>query len=163
MLKRRSILIRCFLRFFLLYWLFPLYNRPIIFSYRLSVVSKKKYKIPFWRHLCTLDSWKAQSAEKHSPRTLIPLWNTGVHHLQYHVPASGPSVAEIRKEMDARQMTISALSGTYNMIDPDVERRHAGLRMLRSVAENCAPLGTSVITLCTGSSRPTKHVACTSR
>ena len=78
----------------------------------------------------------------------------GVRHLQYHVPASGPSIAEIRKEMDARQITISALSGTYNMIDPDVEKRHTGLRMLRSVAEKCAPLGTSVITLCTGSRDP---------
>ncbi len=78
----------------------------------------------------------------------------GVRHLQYHVPASGPSIAEIREEMDARQITISALSGTYNMIDPDVEKRHTGLRMLRSVAEKCAPLGTSVITLCTGSRDP---------
>ena len=78
----------------------------------------------------------------------------GVHHLQYHVPASGPSVAEIREEMDAREITISALSGTYNMIDPDVEKRHAGLRMLRSVAAKCAPMGTSVITLCTGSRDP---------
>ena len=78
----------------------------------------------------------------------------GVRHLQYHVPASGPLIAEIRKEMDARQITISALSGTYNMIDPDVEKRHTGLRMLRSVAEKCAPLGTSVITLCTGSRDP---------
>ena len=78
----------------------------------------------------------------------------GVHHLQYHVSASAPSLAEIRKEMDDRQMTISALSGTYNMIDPDVEKRHTGLRMLRSVAETCAPLGTSVITLCTGSRDP---------
>lgn len=78
----------------------------------------------------------------------------GVRHLQYHVPASGPPIAEIRKEMDARQITISALSGTYNMIDPDVEKRHTGLRMLRSVAEKCAPLGTSVITLCTGSRDP---------
>ena len=77
-----------------------------------------------------------------------------VHHLQYHVPASGPSVAEIREEMDARQITISALSGTYNMIDPDVGKRHAGLRMLRSVAEKCAPMRTSVITLCTGSRDP---------
>ena len=87
----------------------------------------------------------------------------GVHHLQYHVPASGPSVAEIRNEMDARQITISALSGTYNMIDPDVEKRHAGLRMLRSVAEKCAPLSTSVITLCTGSRDPAKYVARASR
>ena len=78
----------------------------------------------------------------------------GIHHLQYHVSASGPSVAEIRKEMVTRQITISALSGTYNMIDPDVEKRRAGLRMLRSVAERCSPLGTSVITLCTGSRDP---------
>ena len=87
----------------------------------------------------------------------------GVHHLQYHVPASGPSVAEIRKKMDARQMTISALSGTYNMIDPDVEKRHAGLRMLRSVAENCAPARDIRNYVVHRFSRPTKHVACTSR
>ena len=75
----------------------------------------------------------------------------GVHHLQYHVSASAPPLAEIRKELDAREMTISALSGTYNMIHPDVQKRHDGLRMLRSVAEKCEPLGTSVITICTGS------------
>jgi sugar phosphate isomerase/epimerase len=78
----------------------------------------------------------------------------GVHHLQYHVPASGQSVAEISEEMDTRQITIAALSGTYNMIDPDVEKRHVGLQMLRSVAEKCAALDTSVITLCTGSRDP---------
>jgi len=86
--------------------------------------------------------------------TLDTVVEHGIHHLQYHVPASGTSVTEIRKEMDARQIEISALSGTYNMIDPDVEKRHAGLRMLRLVAEKCAPLGTSVITLCTGSRDP---------
>ncbi len=74
----------------------------------------------------------------------------GVHHLQYHVSASAP-LAEIRKELDVRQITISALSGTYNMIDPDVQKRRDGLSMLRVVAAACEPLGTSVITLCTGS------------
>jgi len=78
----------------------------------------------------------------------------GVHHLQYHVSASAPPLTEIRKEMDAREITISAISGTYNMIDPDVQKRLAGLRMLRSVAEKCEPLGTSVITICTGSRDP---------
>lgn len=75
----------------------------------------------------------------------------GVHHLQYHVSASGPSPTEIRKQMDSRGIQISALSGTYNMIDYDVQKRHEGLKMLRYVAEQCEPLGTSVITLCTGS------------
>lgn len=78
----------------------------------------------------------------------------GVYHLQYHVSASGPSPAEIRKLMDTRGIQISALSGTYNMIDPDIEKRQEGLRMLRFVAEQCEVLGTSVITLCTGSRDP---------
>ena len=77
-----------------------------------------------------------------------------VHHLQYHVSTSGPSVGEIRKQMDSRGIQISALSGTYNMIDPDVQKRQAGLKMLRFVAAQCEPLGTSVITLCTGSRDP---------
>ena len=85
--------------------------------------------------------------------TLDAIVEHDVHHLQYHVPA-GLSLADVRKELDARQITISALGGTYNMIDPDVEKRHAGLRMLRSVAEQCAPMGTSVITICTGSRNP---------
>lgn len=85
--------------------------------------------------------------------TLDAIVEHEVHHLQYHVPAE-PSLAEVRKEMDTRQITISALSGTYNMIDPDVEKRHAGLQMLRSVAARCAPMGTSVITICTGSRDP---------
>ena len=76
-----------------------------------------------------------------------------IHHLQYHL-SPGTSLTEIRRELDARQIKISALSGTYNMIDPDIEKRHAGLRMLRFVAEQCEPLGTSVITLCTGSRDP---------
>ena len=85
--------------------------------------------------------------------TLDAIVEHDVYHLQYHVPA-GLSLAEVRKEIDDRQITISALGGTYNMIDPDVEKRHAGLRMLRSVAEQCAPMGTSVITICTGSRDP---------
>ena len=83
--------------------------------------------------------------------TLDAIVKHGVHHLQYHVAASAPPLAEIRQALDARQITVSALSGTYNMIHPDVQKRHDGLNMLRSVAAACEPLGTSVITLCTGS------------
>ena len=77
----------------------------------------------------------------------------GIYHLQYHVPPS-ESLVNIRKEMDVRQIKIVALSGTYNMIDPDIQKRHAGLHNLRYVAEQCELLGTSVITLCTGSRDP---------
>lgn len=83
--------------------------------------------------------------------TLDAIVEHGVYHLQYHVSASAPPLAEIRKALDARQINVAALSGTYNMIHPDVQKRQDGLNMLRSVAAACEPLGTSVITLCTGS------------
>ena len=85
-----------------------------------------------------------------------------VHHLQYHVP-TGLSLAEVRKALDDRQITISALGGTYNMIDPDVEKRNAGLRMLRSVAEQCAPMGNLSNYDLYRFTRPRQHVARTSR
>ena len=77
----------------------------------------------------------------------------GIYYLQYHVPPSA-SLIDIRKELDVRQIKIAALSGTYNMIDPDIQKRHAGLHKLRYVAAQCELLGTSVITLCTGSRDP---------
>jgi sugar phosphate isomerase/epimerase len=45
---------------------------------------------------------------------------------------------------------IEAVSGTYNMIHPDPSVRQMGLRRLRTLAAACHDLGTSVITLCTG-------------
>ncbi|MCG9129883.1 hypothetical protein JT359_20030, partial [Candidatus Poribacteria bacterium] len=50
-----------------------------------------------------------------------------IYHLQYHV-SSEISVVDVKNEMDARDIQIVALSGTYNMIDPDIEKRKSGLR-----------------------------------
>jgi sugar phosphate isomerase/epimerase len=61
---------------------------------------------------------------------------------------------KIRKEMSARNITMTALGGTYNMIHPDVQRRDDGLRNLRVLASACERLGTSVIALCTGTRDP---------
>jgi len=58
--------------------------------------------------------------------------------------------AQIGREFAQRKLKVAAVSGTFNMIDPDLSRRHAGLRRLEELAANCAALGTSVITLCTG-------------
>jgi pimeloyl-ACP methyl ester carboxylesterase/sugar phosphate isomerase/epimerase len=49
---------------------------------------------------------------------------------------------------------MAAVSGTFNMIDPDLSKRQAGLRRLEELAANCSALGTSLITLCTGSRDP---------
>jgi sugar phosphate isomerase/epimerase len=54
----------------------------------------------------------------------------------------------------ARGIRIVALSGTFNMIHPDPERRRGGLRSLRALAGACGALGTRCITLCTGTRDP---------
>ncbi len=61
---------------------------------------------------------------------------------------------KIREEMGVRNITMTALGGTYNMIHPDIQRRTDGLRNLRVLASACERLGTSVIALCTGTRDP---------
>ena len=60
-------------------------------------------------------------------------------------------LANIRREAEVHKIELSAVSGTYNMISPDVQVRRDGLRRLRVLAAACAGMGTSLITLCTGS------------
>ena len=45
---------------------------------------------------------------------------------------------------------IAAVSGTYNMIHPDVAKRVAGHEKLAVLAQSCAAMGANLITLCTG-------------
>lgn len=49
---------------------------------------------------------------------------------------------------------IAAVSGTYNMIHPDVAVRNDGIRRLDVLASHCAAMGTQLITLCTGTRDP---------
>lgn len=72
------------------------------------------------------------------------------------MPEKIPSelVDHIREEMNERNLTMAAVSGTFNMVHPDVEQRRDGLRRLGVLAGACGRLGTSVITLCTGTRDP---------
>jgi sugar phosphate isomerase/epimerase len=89
----------------------------------------------------------------------------GIHHMQFDLGrASLPPLLEqtdtrlwdrIRTAFDARNMKIAALGGQYNMIHPDLQVRLEGLQRLRILASACDRLGTSVITLCTGTRDPT--------
>ena len=63
-------------------------------------------------------------------------------------------IARIRIESASRGINIAAVSGTYNMIHPDPEQRQAGLRAAGVLASACKHMGTSVITLCTGTRDP---------
>ena len=90
--------------------------------------------------------------------------NHGMNCVQFNLSSAGVTKIpthidedlcdKIREEMGARNITMTALGGTYNMIHPDVQRRSDGVRNLRVLASACERLGTSVITLCTGSRDP---------
>ncbi len=49
---------------------------------------------------------------------------------------------------------MAALSGTYNMISPDLQARKVGAEGLKRVIAWAPILGTTVVTLCTGSRHP---------
>jgi sugar phosphate isomerase/epimerase len=66
-----------------------------------------------------------------------------------------PQLADhICHEMAARDIEMSSLSGTFNMIHPNPRERENGLRRLSVLAAICQRLGTSVISLCTGTRDP---------
>ncbi len=61
---------------------------------------------------------------------------------------------EIRRAHAARGVVMSAVSGTFNMIHPDVGQRADGLERLKVIIASARRLGTSVVTLCTGTRDP---------
>lgn len=88
----------------------------------------------------------------------------GIHETQLNLSVAGlpsmpdevpPALADrVRKAALERGLKISAVSGTFNMIHPDERARREGLDRLRVLAGACGRLGTSVITLCTGTRDP---------
>jgi len=88
----------------------------------------------------------------------------GLQHVQFNLDCAGlepmPDVLDdatcdvIRQALAARSIQMAAISGTFNMIDPDLYQRQLGLQRLRVLAAACTRLGTHVITLCTGTRDP---------
>jgi sugar phosphate isomerase/epimerase len=64
------------------------------------------------------------------------------------------TVATILTGFAERRLTLAALSGTYNMIDPDPQARALGAEGLERVIGWAPSLGTHLVTLCTGSRDP---------
>ena len=78
-------------------------------------------------------------------------WNMACAGLPTLPDAIDPSLCDrVADAMAARGLTMAAVSGTYNMIHPEAERRRDGLRRLGVLAAACRRMGTSVVTLCTG-------------
>jgi sugar phosphate isomerase/epimerase len=64
-------------------------------------------------------------------------------------------VTRIRAAFAAHQLTMAAVNGTFNIIHPNEHQRRDGMRRLRILAGACPALGTSVITLSTGTRNTT--------
>lgn len=88
----------------------------------------------------------------------------GLDCVQFNIACAGlPSMPEridgalcdrIRGAAAERGITLAAVSGTFNMIHPDPEKRRAGLDRLRVLVGACSRLGAPVVTLCTGTRDP---------
>lgn len=63
---------------------------------------------------------------------------------------SAVEARRIGRAAAARGIHLAAVSGTFNMIHPDQDQRRAGLRRLAVLVGACRALGTSLVTLCTG-------------
>jgi sugar phosphate isomerase/epimerase len=60
----------------------------------------------------------------------------------------------IKAEFSQRHLTMIGLSGTYNMIHPYKDIRQQGLAQLAVLAKAARPMGTDLISLCTGTRNP---------
>ena len=92
--------------------------------------------------------------------TLEAMVDCGVRSVQFDLACAGvptlpaqidPALcARVRVAFVERDLTMDALSGTFNMIHPDTSARADGLRRLRVLLDACGALGATVVTLCTG-------------
>lgn len=88
----------------------------------------------------------------------------GLRCIQFNFACAGlPSMPDridsgvahrIGEVMRERGLEMVAVSGTFNMIDPDPKKRNSGFQCLDVIAANCQEIGTRLITLCTGTRDP---------
>jgi len=88
----------------------------------------------------------------------------GLETFQFNFACAGlPSLPEavepglwrrIRAAGETRGLVMAGVSATFNMIHPDLAQRREGLRRLGMVIDGCSELGTSLVSLCTGTRDP---------
>ncbi len=97
-------------------------------------------------------------------QTLDAIADLGLTHVQFNMSCAGlPTLPErmdenhcvwIARSFRERGLTMAAISGTFNLCDPDPVRLAENLRRLDSLAAGCRWLDTRIITLCTGTRDP---------
>ena len=94
--------------------------------------------------------------------SLDEVQTAGLEAVQLDLTAAGIDPAaltdadceRIRAIHARRGIEIAALSGTFNIIDPNLEKRRAGMQWLAALAAVSGKLGTELITTCTGTRNP---------
>jgi sugar phosphate isomerase/epimerase len=94
-------------------------------------------------------------------QTLDAVVGHGLTHVQFNMSCMGlatlpdkldeGSCVWISQTLQERGLKMAAISGTFNMVDPNGSRLENNLRRLEVLAEACRWLDTRIITLCTGS------------
>jgi sugar phosphate isomerase/epimerase len=94
-------------------------------------------------------------------QTLDAVAGHGLTHVQFNMSCMGlatlpdkldeGSCVWIAQSLHERGLSMAAISGTFNMVDPNSTRLEHNLRRLEVLAEACRWLDTRIITLCTGS------------
>jgi len=92
--------------------------------------------------------------------TLQAVKNAGFETAQFNMACLGlPAMPDAIAPTDAASITeasratgvsIAAVSGTYNMIHPDLAVRRKGLERLEVLCASAKAMGTTLVTLCTG-------------
>ncbi len=99
------------------------------------------------------------------PNVVLPTArDAGFIGVQYNMSCSGlPSLPEsipnsvaeaVARAASDAEITIEAVSATYNMIHPDPSVRRRGLQSLAVIAAQAHTMGTGLVTLCTGTRDP---------
>ena len=84
--------------------------------------------------------------------TQFNLSNAGLPTLPTHV--TDEAIEHIRTLTAAYGITLDALTGTFNMIDPDENAREQGCRQFAEQCRIARELGIPIVSLCTGSKNP---------
>ena len=76
------------------------------------------------------------------------------HHEEMPASFFPDELARIAAAAKENGIEITAINGTFNMVDPDRERLEEYIRRFTRIAEAAAYLGCKIVTLCTGSKSP---------
>jgi sugar phosphate isomerase/epimerase len=73
-----------------------------------------------------------------------------------HMPTTlaDGTCSRIRTALEARRLKLAALSGTFNIIHPNIKQRQDSMKRLAILAATAKELDTQLITFCTGTCNP---------